>query len=254
MPELTVREASEAYQGAMRNIAPAGRGVCETCRTFVDPAYVQCYPCSRQPDWLDAVVPITYSEHLGQMHTALRNYKDGVGPVQWFAAPRLAGILWRFLDSHEPCIEAAAGAFDGFQMVTAVPSSSPDRDEQRGNLRWMVEVIGPVAGRFQRTLKPTGQVPAGREYNEGRYTAMGDVAHANILLVDDTWTRGGHAQSAAYALRQAGARRIALVVIGRHIHRTWELNPGETNAHRLDALPRRFRWDTCAVHDPAVPI
>ena len=52
---------------------------------------------------LDAVVPITYSEHLGQMHTALRRYKDGYAQNQQYATPRLAAILWLFTERHERC-------------------------------------------------------------------------------------------------------------------------------------------------------
>lgn len=248
MPTLGVIEASEAYAGAMRNIAPGGTGVCATCRTFIDPAYTLCYPCKNQPACLDTVVPITYSEHLGQMHTALRNYKDGIRQTQYYAAPRLAGILWRFLDLHEHCIERAAGALDGFSIVTAVPSSTPERDEQRGNLRWMLQVSAPVAGRFQRILTPTGDVPVGRHYDERRYTAVRPITGADVLLIDDTWARGGHAQSSAHALKAAGARSVALVVIGRHINRGWEVTPGTTSGDLLARLPRTFDWAACAVH------
>jgi hypothetical protein len=37
-----------------------------------------------------------------------------------------------------------------------------------------------------------------------------------LLLIDNTSTTGGNPQSAAIALREAGAARIAIVVIGRH--------------------------------------
>ena len=78
MPRLTVDEASVAYIRSMRNVLPADDpGVCRICRTFIDPDYNRCYACAHQPDNFDVVVPITYSEHLGQMHTALRSYKDG---------------------------------------------------------------------------------------------------------------------------------------------------------------------------------
>jgi orotate phosphoribosyltransferase len=40
---------------------------------------------------------------------------------------------------------------------------------------------------------------------------------ASILLLDDTWTSGGTAQSAAVALKRAGARSVAVVVLGRHV-------------------------------------
>jgi hypothetical protein len=49
-------------------------------------------------------------------------------------------------------------------------------------------------------------------------------------------------QAAAQALKQAGARRVGVVVIGRHANPEW----GD-NAERLKALPRPFRWETCAV-------
>src|SRR3954467_2562934 len=94
----------------MRNPLPASiEGTCEVCRTFIAPQYRLCYPCLQQPNNLGALVPITYSEHLGQMHTALRNYKDGLPEVRAYAMPRLASIMWRFLDSHEQCIARAAG-------------------------------------------------------------------------------------------------------------------------------------------------
>ncbi|MGA8465859.1 MAG: hypothetical protein WB688_16960, partial [Trebonia sp.] len=51
----------------------------------------------------------------------------------------------------------------------------------------------------------------------GWLTVGGAVAEADMLLVDDTWVSGASAQSAAAALKAAGARRVALVVIGRHV-------------------------------------
>ncbi len=36
-----------------------------------------------------------------------------------------------------------------------------------------------------------------------------------MLLIDDTWTTGGHAQSAVLALRRAGAAWVSVLVVGR---------------------------------------
>jgi adenine/guanine phosphoribosyltransferase-like PRPP-binding protein len=44
------------------------------------------------------------------------------------------------------------------------------------------------------------------------------VAGADVLVVDDTWVSGGSAQSAAAALKLAGARHVAVVVLGRHVN------------------------------------
>jgi orotate phosphoribosyltransferase len=64
-----------------------------------------------------------------------------------------------------------------------------------------------------------------------------------VLLIDDTWTTGSGAQSAAAALRQAGAGPVAAVVIGRHVKRDWR-----ENERRLRALAQPFDWSSCAWH------
>jgi predicted amidophosphoribosyltransferase len=245
---LTVEEASASYESAMRNVLPGGDGVCAICKTFINPAYAVCIPCERQPDHLDAVAPITYSEHLGQLHTALRGYKDGFYPqVRRYAMVRLAAILWRFLERHEECVASAAGVAS-FDAVTTVPSSMPADDEARSGLRTMVGWCVPVRERFGRLLRATGDVPSSRAYDPRRYACDEPLVGAAVLLIDDTWTGGGHAQSAAHALRDAGASGIGLVAIGRHVQPDWDIGDGTTSGERLAELPRRFDWDRCAVH------
>ena len=58
-----------------------------------------------------------------------------------------------------------------------------------------------------------------------------------MLLLDDTWTSGGSAEAAAVALRAAGARQVAVLVLGRHLDR---LPTG---------LGQPFRLDRCAAHE-----
>jgi hypothetical protein len=76
------------------------------------------------------------------------------------------------------------------------------------------------------------------------------VAGKSVLLLDDTWTTGGHAQSASYALLGASARAVALVVIGRHFRPDYEpvQGSGESWASLLSGLPDSFDWNDCAVH------
>lgn len=240
---LTVEEAANTWVSAMRNALPAGPGVCSICHTFIDPTYDKCYPCNSVGNSLDAVVPITYSEALSQMHTVLRNYKDGPDSVQKYMRLRLAAILWKFLDLHEQCVAMAAGATGDFDVVTIVPP----KGAARRNLDWIVgEVCVPTVERYERLLTATGKA-TGREYSPNRYRVNRRLGGENVLLIDDTWTRGGHAQSAAWALRQAGAETIAAVVIGRHVNPEWDLGD-QTHGEIMDALPKRFDWDTCAVH------
>jgi hypothetical protein len=55
-------------------------------------------------------------------------------------------------------------------------------------------------------------------------------------------------RSAASALKQAGAGKVALAVIGRHVNPGWKVG-GKTSKALLDALPRAFDWETCTVHE-----
>lgn len=243
---LSVKEATGAYEPAMRNVLPAASGICRTCGTWIDAGYRDCSPCNRSPDLLQPVVPITYSRHLGQIHTALRNYKDGTPAAQAYAIPRLTAILWRFIQAHETCVAQAAG-ISGFDLVTTVPSSTPEADERRTNLRRIVKGCMPLSTRYIRVLQATGKAPAGRAFHADRYTSNVDLAGRAVLLIDDTWTTGGHAQSASVALRAAGATAVGFVAIGRHVNPSWQI-AGTTSGELLAALPRRFAWDVCRVH------
>lgn len=65
----------------------------------------------------------------------------------------------------------------------------------------------------------------------------------SVLLIDDTWTTGGNAQSAALALRSAGAVKVAIVVIGRHFDR--DFRNCETYYQQAKAV--KFTWDSCCL-------
>jgi predicted phosphoribosyltransferase len=48
-----------------------------------------------------------------------------------------------------------------------------------------------------------------------RLTPDVDLTRRHVLLLDDTWTSGASAHSAALTLRRAGAQRVSVMVIGR---------------------------------------
>lgn len=243
-----LEEVSEIYEGAMRNVLAAAPSVCAGCHTLIDAdrGFSTCFRCGHDPAHIAAVVPITYSVNLGQMHTVLRGYKDGYHPAERQRSTyRLAAVLLRFLLIHEPCVAKASGA-GKFDVITSVPSSTAERDE-RGAFRELLSYCGPLHNRTKRVLVPTGKAASNRDFNPIRYKTTEDLAGANVLLLDDTWTTGGHAQSAACALRTGGAAAVALVVIGRHITPEWPVGGGKTAQEAIDALPP-FDWDTCCVH------
>jgi orotate phosphoribosyltransferase len=86
------------------------------------------------------------------------------------------------------------------------------------------------------------------EFNLQKYEAIRMLDGEPVLLVDDTWTTGANAQSAAAALRSAGAGRVATVVIGRHVNRGWR-----ENDTRLRRLGPTFDWHRCALCADPLP-
>jgi predicted amidophosphoribosyltransferase len=240
----TVKELSELLERSMQNPAPPGPGICPRCRGFPNEGYTLDYGCGHTPDHLDALVAISYEPEGGQLHTALRGYKDDPRErVRAAFRRQLAAVLWRFLHRHEACLAAAAGA-PAFGVVAVVPSKTSAADAERGQLRKLVgETCRHTAERFEALACPTDRGSAEREFDHGRFAAVRRLDAEHVLLVDDTWTTGASAQSAAWALKQAGAATVALVAIGRYVKPDWP-----HHAERLAALPQGFRWDTCALH------
>ena len=242
----SVRELSALYENVM--LGPRrGPSVCVTCFNFTD-GYSRCYACDHGRSVLDAVAPISYSVGREQLHHALASYKRLDGEVARRLSASLAAILWRFLAEHERCVARAVNT-DHFNLVTTVPSSDRRRDEQHP-LNWIVgELVGPTRDRHERLLERSQQDVAPRTFSPDKFAATRPLRGAAVLLIDDTWTTGASAQSAAAALKDAGADKVAAVVIGRHLNREWH-----ENDRRLRGIARPFDWSTCALcAEPAQP-
>jgi predicted amidophosphoribosyltransferase len=191
------------------------------------------------------VVPISYSVAHEQLHEALAGYKRADGPTARWLAVALAGVLWRFLVRHESCVALAAGAAS-FDLVTSVPSGDPGREENHPLAGIVQELVGPTGRRYERLLRRSSLEVRPREFSLRKYQAVRSLAGEAVLLIDDTWTTGASARSAAATLRAAGAGQVAAVVIGRHVNREWAQND-----RQLQSLPS-FDWSSCAVCAQAV--
>jgi hypothetical protein len=241
MPSLTA--LTELYANFMLN-PRAGEAVCEICFDLTD-GHRRCYGCSHNSGWLDAVVPISYSVAHEQLHHALAGYKRQSGRIGERFQIELGAVIWRFLDGHEPCLARAAET-PTFDVVTTVPSSRGDRDLEHPLRRIVGDLVEPTRGRYEPVLAPGPESGAHRQFSLARYQATRPLDGQSILLVDDTWTTGSSARSAAATLKRAGAERVAALVIGRHLHRDYR-----DNDLRLRALPRPFDWSACALQSPA---
>ena len=235
----SVHELSALYENVM--LGPRrGPDVCATCFNFTA-GYVRCYACAHGRLVLDAMAPISYSVAREQLHHALASYKRLDGEVARRLGAILAAILWRFLAEHERCLATAAG-IDRFDLVTTVPSGNPRKDETHPMCHIVGELVEPTRDRYQRLLRRTDTDVPDRTFSGSKFHATQPCHGQAVLLIDDTWTTGASAQSAAAALKAAGAGPTAAVVIGRHLNREWHQND-----RRLRGIAQPFEWAECAL-------
>jgi hypothetical protein len=217
-----------------------GPSVCGTCFNFTD-GYTRCYACGHGQLVLDAVAPISYSVAREQLHHALARYKRLSGDVARRLTVELAAVLWRYIAQHEPCLATAAGV-ERFEVVTTVPSGERSRDEHHPLRHIVGDLIGPTAARHQRLLRRSDTEIPPREFSPQKFVASHELHGETVLLIDDTWTTGASAQSAAATLKDAGAGHVGAIVIGRHLNREWH-----ENDRRLRGITRPFDWERCAL-------
>ena len=116
------------------------------------------------------------------------------------------------------------------------------RDDLHPLRRVVGDLVAPTRTRYERALFRSATHVDEHTFHPGKYEPAGKLSGEAVLLLDDTWTTGANAQSAAAALRRAGAAAVAVVAIGRHINPEWG-----SNAHRLGAIPQPFDWERCAL-------
>jgi hypothetical protein len=214
-----------------------GPGQCVTCRGPSRPGHARCFQCGLHAEsapglLADAVVPVAYAMKGSGLAQALWRYKSPRGGAEP-AQRALRALLLVFLREHGPCVWRSAG-MPPPTHVSVVPSG-----RGRPGRHPLAVLIAPYLARPPATLVTAGPADPGcRELDPGRFRATQPLPSAAVLLLDDTWTTGATVQSAAVALRAAGARYVAVVVLGRH------LSPAGLG--RAGGEP--FRLEHCVVH------
>lgn len=208
--------------GFLRN--PVRTGTCVRCFTPTDSQP----PCSRcrhlltisgGPDLLAVMAYASYLEPITQSGHLMRGYKNPQIQTgshrQTVALMAALGLL-----GHAACPGALVGV--PLSAWAVVPSLPPKPGLPKHPLR---EIVGKLArpGATEVTLTAAANVPNPRDVDASHYTASVNAAGKHVLLVDDTWTSGGHATSAALAIRAAGASHVSVLVLARWLAAGWEL-------------------------------
>ena len=191
-------------------------GRCRACQGPARPGYVRCFQCELHaqsaPGLLaDAVAPVAYAVKGSPLARDLWLYKAG-RPGSGAAGSRLLLLLLAFLHDHGSRVWRQAGMARP-SHACVVPSG-----RGRAGPHPLQALAAPYLALPWVSMRPRpGGDPWARSLDAGRFRAGPGATGAEVLLLDDTWASGASAQSAAVALKQAGARAVAVVVIGRHV-------------------------------------
>jgi hypothetical protein len=214
---------------------------CGVCRGPAQSGFARCYQCEAHRMLgrgllADAVVPISYAVRGTAFADDLWRYKSRPAPSA-SARGSLLALLLAFLADHGACVWRHA-AMPAPDRLAVVPSGVG-----RPGPHPLLALASPYLRLppWPLLIRPGRQ---GRDLDIGRFVASRAEAGRSVLLVDDTWVSGASAQSASAALKLAGARHVAIVVLGRHV------NPADPRAAGFAAglVPGPYDPAACAVH------
>jgi predicted amidophosphoribosyltransferase len=248
MPGILAARLPGLYQ-------PRGTSMsCLVCRGPLRPGYTRCYQCTQhlllgEGSLADVVAPVSYAMRGTAFALALARYKSTQDKpaqnqsaqyqsaqyqsAQYQSAQNQSGqrdeaeallaLLLAFLRDHGPCVWRQAD-MPAPGLLAVVPSGWG-----RQGTHPLLRLVAP---RLRMPLVPLTlrHGEQGRDLNASRFVA-GPTEGADVLLLDDTWVSGASIQSAAVALKRAGAGRVAAVVLGRY------LNPAEPRSAALATQP-----------------
>jgi hypothetical protein len=196
---------------------------CGTCTTPVYAGETRCHQCRDHrlafPDGVaDLVVPLTYASETEtpQIRRWLRLYKDGyTEDDRAVARAPLTFLVAQFAYRHGGCLAKVAGGTDAY---VTVPSGTPGGRGGSHPVGELAKYIRLPELHLDRTqaANPRYLSPGSLELRAGE-----SVEGLGVVVVDDTWTSGASAQSAAIALKQAGARWVGTVTLGRWTNTEW---------------------------------
>jgi glutamine phosphoribosylpyrophosphate amidotransferase len=150
------------------------------------------------------------------LHRRLRGYKDApVAEVRRQCAAQLASLVARWLGADAAYLRQRFGST--WDVVATVPSS---RRPAGAPVDAVVSLV-PQLDHLHRPLLVRGPAPTGHLAADRRGFALDRrvdrawLRDRRVLVVEDSTITGARAQSAAAALRLAGARVVGVVAISR---------------------------------------
>jgi hypothetical protein len=202
--------------GYLRNPVRQELVTCAVCATPVT-GFRLCYQCQRRrgrTGLADATGFLAYAVAGRQSGYVMQGYKARPPVPEHRTIVTLLVLLG--LARHAGCA-AASVPVTHWATVPSLPAQPGEHP--------LHAIVSRLAPGGEVALAAADEVEYSRDLDPGHFRAAAPLpAGAHVLLVDDTWARGGHAQSAALALRAAGAARISVLVAARWINEDFGAN------------------------------
>ena len=195
---VQVRDALvRAAGGCLRNVIREPQITCRVCAAPVG-GFDRCWRCEqarRIGGVADVVAPLTYAIAGTPSAALVRDYKNHPAhSVRERHGAVINWLVWLGITRHERCIGCAAGLAVSCRLVVPSLTSRPGR-HPFAELAHMVNAASDAVA-----LMPAPDSRCDRAINDKfvlRPAARLDGQH--VLILDDVWTTGSTAQSAALA-------------------------------------------------------
>lgn len=222
---------------SLRNVVREPLRTCRTCATPVD-GFDLCWRCrehQRIAGLADLVAPLIYAVDSSDSAALLREYKNHpVRATRQRRCSTIGELLRLAMVLHHDCFGSVVGMPVSQRVV--IPSLT-----FRPGIHPMTAIAESLGLLGDAMLMPAFDARCDRVVCADKFTVQpaGAVVGRHVLVIDDVWTTGSNAQSAALTLRRAGAAAVSVLVIGRWL-----------SSRR--ALSARFSDELRAEYDPLV--
>jgi predicted amidophosphoribosyltransferase len=217
--------ASDDLRNELVPIPKDRSDVCPVCRSWRHERWDRCSNClqalSELSEPCDRVIPLTLYARPSCMRDWLKFYKEGSDSIRQEYSNRLTIILDRFLQENLAQLYESVGGYD---FVAPVPSTQRIGKHPLGRL--LARAPEAFGAPYTEVLKRgTGELGR-RVLSDLGFVATSNLCGTRALLIDDVYTTGSRAQSAASAVTLSGGRTAAIFVFGRRVDPEFNLASG----------------------------
>lgn len=202
--------------------------MCQICHGAVGQSYVNCFSCHQalqQANNLGLTLSnnrgyIFYSWSGSQTHANLTAYKYGATEqakikAQTFVMLALQSTLFR----HLRCVEKKTGVpISGWTCIPSLRESTAYNSTGHALFGLITRAFHGTASSVPHILvngHPTTQT---KTFDPDHFEIAARPEMLNhVLIIDDTWTRGNHAQSLAAKLHISGAGIVSSLTMSRYL-------------------------------------